>query len=120
MQKPNVDFLKIQISKALSDEKEIYSSFKIDFDPMEKEDPKTNFDVMMVHWVLPKIINKKLDLDEICNSLVTAHNEIPLWIRLEKNVSQKYYQLYISKRFRKLKAIKEWHKNNEIQPILKH
>ena len=119
MNRTNVEFLKNQINRALAVEAEIYSHFRIDFDPTEKADPKTNFDEIMTHWALPKKLNRDLSLDEVCESLVTVHNEIPLWIKLEKVELQKFYQLYISKRFRKIKVIKEWHKENEILPIIK-
>ena len=118
MNRTNIEFLKTQINRALVDEAEIYSHFRIDFDPTEKADPKTNLDAIMTHWALPKKLNRDLSLDEVCELLVTAHNEIPLWIKLEKVELQKFYQLFISKRFRKIKVIKEWHKENEILPII--
>ena len=103
----------------MADDDEIYSYFQIDFDPSEYADPKTNFDEIMTYWALTKNLNRNLCLEEVCEFLVTAHNEIPLWIKLEKVEEQRFYKLFISKRFRKKKVIKEWHKDNDIQPIIK-
>ena len=119
MNRTNVEFLKNQITRALAAADEIYSYFQIDFDPSEHADPKTNFDEIMTYWALPKNLNRNLYLEEVCEFLVTAHNEIPLWIKLEKVEEQRFYKLFISRRFRKKKVIKEWHKDNDIQPIIK-
>ncbi len=118
MYKTNIEYLRNQITRAIAQEGSPYSTFRIDFDAAEKVAPKTNFDEIMSRWVLHKKL-MNLSLNEVCNLLITPHNEMPLWIKLQKNEEEKYYQLYISKRFRKLKVIKEWHNDNEFMPIIK-
>ncbi|CAL2110084.1 conserved protein of unknown function [Tenacibaculum sp. 190130A14a] len=107
------------LNRALSDEEVFYSDFVIDYDSNENTSLKTNTDDIMNYWLLPKIINVKMNLTDVCNSLVSAHNEMPLWIKLEVDRNEKLIRLLISKRFRKLKVIQEWHKNNDIPPIIK-
>ena len=91
--------------------------FIIEFDTEEKQESKTNFDEIMYHWALPKKLNQQLGLEETCESLVTGRNDIPLWIKL--SVEDEYlYRLRISKRFRKKNIIKEWHKENDLMPVI--
>ncbi len=127
MQKSNSIFLKNQLTKFLSkigiegflmenfDEIE----FIVDFDPEEKQEPKTNSDDIMRLWSLPNIIGKRLNLNDVCEWLVTYKNEIPLWIKIKLTDQNNVLKLLISKRFRKMKIIEEWHQLNEYKPILK-
>ena len=121
MDRTNTQFLEIQFREIL---KEIINDidfdnliFNINFDPEEVQEPKTNFDEIMFYRVIPKIIDKDLLLDEMCEILVDGKNEIPLWIKLNQLTENKF-QVLISKRFRKKKIIEEWHKDNIYKPII--
>ncbi len=118
MQRSNVAFLAGQILKAIQKDSADKAYFVIDFDPREKVEPKSNFDEIMVYHALPEELNKLLELKEVSELLVTASNEMPLWIRLVKNLQEDTYDLLISKRFRKMNVISEWHRNNQLKPII--
>lgn len=70
----------------------------------------------MNFWVLPKNINKILNKSEAIDVLVTGTNEIPLWIGVK--VKGNVLELIISKRFKKLKVINNWHKGSENAPFI--
>ncbi|WP_405368882.1 hypothetical protein [Nonlabens sp. Asnod2-A12] len=126
MQKTNSKFLKNQLEKFLSEnevENFIMENFEeieyiIKYDPTEKQESKTNSDDIMKLWSLPNVIGKQLNLNDVCERLVTYKNEIPLWIKIESTDDNNVLKLLISKRFRKIKIIDEWHKDNEYKPIL--
>ncbi|WP_405377743.1 hypothetical protein [Nonlabens sp. Asnod3-A02] len=126
MQKTNSKFLKNQLEKFLSEnevENFIMENFEeieyiIKYDPTEKQESKTNSDDIMKLWSLPNVIGKQLNLNNVCERLVTYKNEIPLWIKIESTDDNNVLKLLISKRFRKIKIIDEWHKDNEYKPIL--
>ena len=121
-QRTNIIFIKKQLQKYLLEKMSIDNVdriiFYIEFDEDEKQEPKTNFDEIMTHWVLPEIIGKPLNLDEVSEKLVTAKNEIPLWIKIRLNKNGNVIFLYISKRFRKRKIIDKWHESNEYKPLI--
>ena len=127
MQKTNSKFLKNQLEKFLSEneiENFIMKNFEkieyiIEYDPTEKQESKTNSDDIMRLWSLPNVIGKQLNLNDVCERLVTYKNEIPLWIKIESTDDNNVLKLLISKRFRKIRIIEEWHKLNEYKPILK-
>lgn len=96
----NLDDYKYEIKLDLSDTKELSS----------------NIEQIMNFWVLPKNLNKELYRKQVIDLLVTGTNEIPLWIGI--NVNEKIIELVISKRFKKLKVIKEWHKENIYAPYV--
>ena len=118
MHKSNTEFLKKQLLLATSRLAENFTDYIIEFDPNEKEQPKTNFDEIMNFWVLPDKLGKRLNLEVVCDLLVTANNEMPLWIRIDKDFEKEAYLLFISKRFRKSKEINHWHQNNDLRPII--
>jgi len=127
MQKSNSSFLKTQLSKFLS-QNEVGNlivkntdqlKYIIEYDSEEKQESKTNSDDIMKYWCLPEKIGIRLELDDVCESLTTHANEIPLWIKVNKTKDVNVLKLLISKRFRKLKIIKERHQTNEYMPILK-
>ncbi len=91
----------------------------IEYDPTEKQESKTNSDDIMRLWSLPNVIGKQLNLNDVCERLVTYKNEIPLWIKIESTDDNNVLKLLISKRLRKIRIIVEWHKLNEYKPILK-
>jgi len=118
MHKSNTELLKKQLLLATSRIHEEFNDYIIEFDPYEKEQPKTNFDEIMNFWVLPNKVGKRLNLENVCDLLVTAHNELPLWIRIDMDFEKKAFLLFISKRFRKIKEINNWHQNNDLRPII--
>ena len=127
MQKTNSKFLKNQLEKFLSENKVenfVMENFEeieyiIEYDPTEKQKSKTNSDDIMRLWALPNLIGKQLNLNDLCERLVTYKNEIPLWIKIESTDDNNVLKLLISQRFRKIRIIEEWHKLNEYKPILK-
>lgn len=112
------EFLSIQILKAISKEHSNDLRFVIYLDDTKDEESKTNSDEIMIRWILPEKTGKPIDLKSVCSCLVTPNNEIPLWIKIKKNNEIEAYEIFISKRFRKISVIKEWHKNNEFMPVL--
>ncbi|PQJ17014.1 MULTISPECIES: hypothetical protein [Nonlabens] len=126
MQKSNSIFLKSQLTKFLTEIRvENYSienfdstEYIVEFDPEEKQDPKTNSDDIMRLWSLPNIIGKQIKLNEVCDWLVTYKNEIPLWIKIRRTDQNNVLKLLISKRFRKMNIIEEWHQLNEYKPLI--
>ncbi|MPR35122.1 hypothetical protein [Salmonirosea aquatica] len=118
MNRTNVEFLTQQLEKATKRMNSRYSTFILEFDPNEHQAPKTNMDEIMFYHALPKILEKKLRLEDTANSLVTAFNEIPLWMKLTEDMDEGSYRLFISKRFRKRKVVDEWHGNSDLKPIL--
>ncbi|MFI1770143.1 hypothetical protein, partial [Thalassobellus citreus] len=88
MQKSNSTYLKNQLDKFLTEVGVENFSLKdfdkieyvVEFDPAEKQESKTNSDDIMRLWSLPNIIGKKLNVNDVCDWLVTYKNEIPLWI----------------------------------------
>jgi predicted Fe-S protein YdhL (DUF1289 family) len=127
MQKSNSIFLKNQLTKFLAEiGVENYSienfdntEYIVEFDPEEKQDAKTNSDDIMRLWSLPNIIGKQISLNEVCHWLVTYKNEIPLWIKIKRTDQNNVLKLLISKRFRKMKIIEEWHQTNEYKPLIR-
>ncbi len=127
MQKSNSIFLKTQLTKFLSEigienfltEDPDELEYIIEYDPEEKQESKTNSDDIMKFWSLPEKIGKRQSLNEICDNLTTYKNELPLWIKLAPTENSNVLKLLISKRFRKLQIIEEWHTSNEYKPILK-
>jgi hypothetical protein len=121
MDQANVSFLENQAVKFMSAsfgaEHSPESLFQVQFDPLERQLPKTNWDEIMFHRVLPMFIGKSLSLHEACRALTNGINEIPLWIRVIEVEKDKLYSLLISKRFRKLKALRDWHQNNQFLPF---
>jgi hypothetical protein len=126
VQKSNSIFLKNQLNKFLHEigiENFSMENFEqieyiVEYDPEEKQESKTNSDDIMRLWSLPNVIGKKLNLNEVCERLVTYKNEIPLWIKIKGTDESNVLKLLISKRFRKVKIIEEWHKLNEYKPII--
>jgi len=66
--------------------------------------------------VLPKIINQEIQHSKMLDILVTPQNDIPLWIGVK--VKEKEIHLIISKRFKKLKVVKQGHINNVTIPFV--
>jgi hypothetical protein len=125
MQRTNVTYLKGQIQKAVTtlfDQAKTINwadlRFQIDFDQNEKQEPKTNWDEIMFHRVLPNKIGQTLTLNEVADLLITETNEMPLFIKIKSLQPLKLYGLSISKRFRKLADIERHHKDNPLTPLL--
>jgi hypothetical protein len=127
MQKSNSVFLKTQLTKFLSEigvemfftENPEKLEYIIEYDSEERQESKTNSDDIMKHWVLPKKIGERQSLNDACDSLTTHKNELPLWIKLTLTENSNVIKLLISKRFRKMRVIEEWHISNEYKPITK-
>ena len=91
--------------------------YEIKLDLSDTKDLSSNIEQIMNFWVLPNNLNKKLYKKQVIDLLVTGTNEIPLWIGVK--VEEKLIQLVISKRFKKLKVVKEWHNENNNIPFVK-
>jgi len=83
----------------------------------KNEAPKNNLDEIINRWVLPAKSDIKLSLDQVIETLASYNGKFPLWVNV-KQQNEDFIFLKISKRFRKIKAIKEFHKNNEILPFI--
>jgi hypothetical protein len=86
-------------------------------DKSDMTELSSNLEQIINFWVLPKHLNQKLWYQSALAILVSAHNEIPIWIGVE--VFGEQIHLTICKRFRKLKVVEQWHQNNETLPFLK-
>ena len=80
------------------------------------ESPKTNWDEIINSWILPTNTNVKLTLDQVVETLVHSQGLFPLWVKI-KQQSKDLILLNISRRFRKLNEIKEFHKDNTNMPF---
>lgn len=120
MQKSNIIYLQQQLKMLLSNIAPLttVNDYKIiiTIDPEDTKSLVTNFDFIMNYNVLPSVIGKELTNDNIFNFLVTARNEIPLWIKV--SIESNVIILQVSKRFRKRPVIKEFHKNSKWQPFI--
>ena len=118
MDRTNIQYLEQQLSRVMADQGKMNTRFMVEIDPDEQPQPKTNTDEIMFHWVLPKKTGKIMELKEVCETLVAAQNEIPLWIKMHWDHEDKICLLRISKRFRKLGVVQEWHQDNDLCPII--
>ena len=114
----NIKFLKSQLKKTIEIIGISYNNFTVEIDTDEIQPLSSNSDYNFYYNVLPKLQGKLFNIDEVSEILVMGHNEIPLWIKFVVDKEHKIYRLFISKRFRKLKAINNWHRNNELSPII--
>ncbi|NVK66032.1 MAG: hypothetical protein HWE22_15690 [Flavobacteriales bacterium] len=122
MKKSNVPFFEEQTKAALNQllnvEYDQSMFFLLELDQEDKSDLKTNFDEIMNFWVLPEQIEKKFRLHEIAEILTTPRNEIPLWIKLSEEEKGQTYKMSISRRFRKLRVIRERHEYSPTLPFI--
>jgi hypothetical protein len=81
------------------------------------EVPKNTWDQIINWWVLPPSTEIKLSIDQVVETLTSRQGLLPLWIKV-KQQSNDLILLNISRRFRKLKDIKEFHKDNENMPFI--
>lgn len=121
MDRDNVWFLKKQFRKLFSayfketDNPTDYE-YIIDFDPADKG----NIDFHLYRRISRGHfkVNMNQSFEETCEELVQSGNIIPLWIKMSLVDDTKTFRLIISKRFHKKKVIEEWHKDNELMPII--
>ncbi|MDY3530322.1 hypothetical protein PG593_11130 [Riemerella anatipestifer] len=83
----------------------------------DNEKPKNTWDEIINWWVLPTSTELKLSLDQVLETLTSRQGLLPLWIKV-KHQSEDLIILNISRRFRKLKDIKEFHKDNQNMPFI--
>lgn len=83
----------------------------------DNEKPKNTWDEIINWWVLPTSTDVKLSLDQVVETLTSRQALLPLWIKV-KQQSKDLILLNISRRFRRLKDIKEFHKDNENMPFI--
>lgn len=83
----------------------------------DNEQIKNTWDEIMNWWVLPTKTEVKLTIDQIVEILTPKQGLFPLWIKL-KSQNEELILLNISRRFRKIKDIKEFHKKNETMPCI--
>ncbi len=81
------------------------------------EVPKNTWDQIINWWVLPTSTEIKLSIDQVVETLISRQGLLPLWIKV-KQQSDDLILLNISRRFRKLNDIKEFHKDNENLPFI--
>lgn len=121
MQQSNKILLNLNLSRFLqnqgfdSDLNKYKLVLKIDKSDMKEL--SSNLEQIINFRVLPKHINQKLWYQSALAILVSAHNEIPIWIGVE--VFGEQIHLTICKRFRKLKVVEQWHQNNETVPFIR-
>lgn len=83
----------------------------------DNEKPKNTWDEIINWWVLPTSTEVKLSLDQVLDTLTSRQGLLPLWIKV-KLQSEDLILLHISRRFRRIKDIKEFHKDNENMPFV--
>lgn len=83
----------------------------------DNEKPKNTWDEIINWWVLPTSTEVKLSLDQVLDTLTSRQGLLPLWIKV-KLQSEDLILLNISRRFRRVKDIKEFHKDNENMPFV--
>jgi hypothetical protein len=86
-------------------------------DKSDMKELSSNLEQIINFWVLPKHLNQILWHQSALAILVSAHNEIPIWIGVE--VIGEQINLTICKRFKKLKVVEQWHQTNETLPFIK-
>jgi len=127
-EKINAEYLKLQIKKAVQTISENKQSdiallnfdnikFQLQIDPDERQGPKTTSDDIMYYRVLPDKVGIPLTIDEVCYTLTTGSNEIPLYAKLSILDINKTYLVTTSKRFRKRKEVEKHHTNSDLTPF---
>ncbi len=127
-EKTNAEYLKQSIKKAIQTisanrESDIallnFDNIRVQLqiDQDETQGPKTNFDEIMHYWVLPNKVGIPMTIDEICNTLTTGSNEIPLYAKISILDINKTYLVTTSKRFRKRKEVEKYHNNSDLTPF---
>ena len=97
------------------------TNFLIEFDETETVDLSKEFSGRMLDFLcITNNKNNRVDLESVRELLTTSRNKIPLWVKIIEVEKNKTYKLILSKRFRKKKEIKEWHKGSNLFPFLKH
>lgn len=91
--------------------------FVLKIDKSDTKELTGNMEQIINFVVLPKKVNQLLSSEDIIELLVSGKNDIPIWIGVE--VINNQIQLTISKRYKKLKVVEQWHSNNETIPFLK-
>ena len=91
--------------------------FVLKVDNSDTKELTGNMEQIINFVVLPKKVNQLLFSEDIMEILVSGKNDIPIWIGVE--VISKQIQLTISRRYKKLKVVEQWHSNNETIPFLK-
>jgi hypothetical protein len=127
-EKTNAEYLKLQILKAIQTISDNHKSdisllnfenirIHLQIDQDETQDPKTNFDEIMYYRVLPDKVGIPLTIDEVCYTLTTGRNEIPLYAKLFVLEINKTYGVATSKRFRKRKEVEKYHNHSNLTPF---
>lgn len=83
----------------------------------DNETPKNTWDEIINWWTLPTSTDVKLSLDQVIDTLTSRQGLSPLWIKV-KQQSQELILLNISRRFRRVKDIKEFHQDNDNMPFI--
>jgi hypothetical protein len=84
---------------------------------VDNEKARNSRDDLINKWILPTTTDIKLALNETVNVLSFGEALMPLWVRVKKQ-EEKVFLLNISRRFRKLRDIREYHKGNEFMPFI--
>lgn len=116
------NFFKNQLLQTLNDSLvgQVYlekMTFVIILSDATNEVPKNTWDEIINWWVLPTSTEIKLSIDQVVETLTSRQGLLPLWIKV-KQQNEDLILLNISRRFRKLKDIKEFHKDNENLPFI--
>jgi hypothetical protein len=128
MERANTIFLKGQLEKSVKKLISIMDfsipdgglnniKYVIEFDKEETQELKTNMDyIKFAH--IEKLQGQEMDLEEVCDTLITGKNEMPLWVKISLVDENRIFKLIISKRFRKKRDIEDWHKTSEFLPVI--
>lgn len=120
MQQSNKTLLRENLSLYLSSKKMNIDlskyRFVIKIDQSDDKNLSSNIEEIINFWVLPRKVNQSLEYKEAIDLLVSGSNEIPLWIGVR--IIDNLIQLIISKRFKKLEVIKDWHNSSRMYPFI--
>jgi len=115
-------FLKDQLLKTLQDHSKYQSSTDAPLFVILPESPDgaksiDNISDIINWWVLPGKTEIRLKIEQVVVALVSIHGVMPLWVRV-KELENNIILLNISRRFRKLKDIRNHYNSSEYMPFI--
>jgi hypothetical protein len=81
------------------------------------ETPKTTWDEIINWQVLPMCTEIRLSIDQVTDALASRQGLLPLWIRVWQQ-SHDLILLKISRRFRKMNVIRDYHREDVYLPFM--
>ena len=82
--------------------------YVIKIDKSDIKELTGNMEQIINFVVLPNKINQIQSIEETLSTLVTGKNDIPLWAAVNLKLEKNLIELYISRRFKKLKVVQEY------------